>query len=572
MGKQNFADLQKLPQELRPYVAPSPGNFWIAAGIKFNSFGIVDSFLLVSVAFGAEVEIGLLGLSRMTTPPMVQPEKSIACAELALRGVINIGEGLIKFEAQLTENSFLFSTSCRLTGGFAFCVWFAGPHKGDFVISLGGYHPQFKPPPHYPLVPRLGMRMQIGTELSITGEAYFALTPSCIMAGGKLCAVFKSGGIEAWFIAYAHFLLSWQPFYYQADMGVSMGVALRWGLIAIRLELSVALRLWGPPFGGRAVVTLWIISFPIEFGAAAPAVNPLSAPEFILKCLPASKSQPQEVSRPDVFSVRITGGLLREEEEEVVDPVTRKLEKRKYRIVNAHELSLVAQSVIPCTRFAGLTPAAERMTQVKLRAEGLGIRPMGKQGLDSEFTVKIFGVKDKIAPPEKKVEFSKRISVSMVTGNVPDALWGKCDTKNEVPLPKTPEAKTIEVAIGVRISCIPPEPKHRLPEIEIKELAFQSDTKVVKWENFGKEGTPGYPAGTTIFSTIEEEGVVTRRDHVRECLMEHMDRYLQEKARETHEEQPPFIWNQPNLVQLSQAERDYFQSSITLAPLGSSYE
>ncbi len=53
MVKQDFADLQKLPQQLRPYVAPSPGNFWIAAGIKFNSFGIVDSFLLVSVAFSS---------------------------------------------------------------------------------------------------------------------------------------------------------------------------------------------------------------------------------------------------------------------------------------------------------------------------------------------------------------------------------------------------------------------------------------------------------------------------------------------------------------------------------------
>ena len=142
MGKQDFADLAKLPGKLRHYVLPQPGNFWVAAGIKFNSFGMVDSFLLVSVSFGAEVEIGLLGLSRMTTPPMAQPDKAIACAELALRGVIGIAEGLIQFEARLTDNSFIFSKNCRLTGGFAFCVWFAGDSRGRFRHLAGRLPPR----------------------------------------------------------------------------------------------------------------------------------------------------------------------------------------------------------------------------------------------------------------------------------------------------------------------------------------------------------------------------------------------------------------------------------------------
>jgi len=313
MGKQDLASLAVLPAKLRDYVSPAAGNFWVAAGIKFNSFVVLDSFLLLSVSWGAEIEIGLLGLSRMTVPPLVQPVETIAGAELALRGVIRIAEGLIQFEARLTENSFIFSRSCRLTGGFAFCVWFKGPHEGDFVVSLGGYHPAFVRPAHYPLVPRLGMQLQIGTELSITGEAYFALTPSCMMAGGKLCAVFKSGGIEAWFIAYADFLMNWQPFYYQAAIGISLGIALRLGGIALRLELSVDLKLQGPPFGGEARVVLWAISFTIPFGAHAAPPPPLSAVEFVKKCLPAPKVPSQDKS-PDVFSVRITAGLLREQE------------------------------------------------------------------------------------------------------------------------------------------------------------------------------------------------------------------------------------------------------------------
>jgi hypothetical protein len=589
MGKQDFADLQKLPRELRPFVLPSPGNFWIAAGIKFNSFGMVDSFLLVSVAFssGGDVEIGLLGLSRMATPPLVQPDKAIACAELALRGVISIAEGLIKFEARLTQNSFIFSEACQLTGGFAFCVWFAGPHKGDFVISLGGYHPAFKRPAHYPLVPRLGMQLQIGTELSITGEAYLALTPSCIMAGGKLCAVFKSGGIEAWFIAYANFLMCWQPFYYQADMGITMGVALRVGSLAIRLELSVALQLWGSPFGGKAVVSLWIISFTIRFGASVPAAIPLTASEFILKCLPAAKalpaagdaaaaakSLPQDISQPDVLSVRITGGLLREQEVEVKDPTTGNSKKHTYRIVNAHQLSLTAQSVIPCTRFteltpwpertkevrAELTPEPERKKEVKLKAEtALGIRPMGRQSLDSRFKVSIFD-------SAKKPVGAGIFSVSEVTGNVPDALWGKCAIENDVPLPKTPEAKTIEVAVGIRVVCIPLEPELPLPVIAGDTFKEQLYEKRVVWEytkDLPKITQPG--AGTKIFNTIWLNADVTeKRTKVLNCL--------REQLRLSEQQLPPdSVLNEPNLELLGKS-KDYFQAGPAMNSVGHKYE
>jgi len=436
MGKQDFKSLAVLPGKLRPYVSPAVGNFWIAGGIKFNSFAMVDSFLLLSVSWGAEVEIALLGLSRMTVPPLVEQDKAVAGVELALRGVIRIADGLIQFEARLTENSFIFSKACRLYGGFAFCVWFAGPHAGDFVVSLGGYHPAFARPAHYPLVRRLGMQLQIGTELCITGEAYFALTPSCIMAGGKLCGVFKSGGIEAWFIAYVDFLMNWQPFYYQAAMGITLGVALRLAGIAMRLEVSVDLRLQGPPFGGEARVVLWVISFTIPFGERASAPPPLKPREFVNNCLPAPKD-PKKDKSPDVFSVRITGGLLREQEI--------KGQNRTHRIVNAHRLSLIAQSVIPCTEFGGLAKGLGAKASC-------GIRPMGKTNLKSVFSV----TADGIIP-------GRHVEVSAITGNVADAVWGKSETEGLVPLLKTPERKTIEAALGIRMVSIPQDPVQACP-------------------------------------------------------------------------------------------------------------
>ena len=167
-----------------------------------------------------------------------------------------------------------------------------------------------------------------------------------------------------------------------------------------------------------------------------------------------------------------------------------------------------------------LTPEPERMKGVKLKAKAsLGIRPMGKQVLDSEFSVTISPVKHKIASDEEKLEFRNKFSVSVVTGNVPDALWGKCAVENDVSLPKTPEAKTIEVAVGIRISCIVPKPQHELLDIQIWKLAYQNlPKKDVKWQNPEEEAARGYGADDTIFSTILASKVIEERKEICDCL------------------------------------------------------
>ena len=115
--------------------------------------------------------------------------------------------------AQLTSNSYILSKDCHLNGGFAFYTWFE-PHRqaGDFVLTLGGYHPKFIVPDHYPQVPRLALNWQVSSELHIKADAYFALTGSAIMAGAHLQATWQSGALRAWFVAGADFLHSLEAF------------------------------------------------------------------------------------------------------------------------------------------------------------------------------------------------------------------------------------------------------------------------------------------------------------------------------------------------------------------------
>ena len=66
----------------------------------------------------------------MSLPKRAEPGNAIAYAELALRVVVKPEEGTIAVEGRLTDDSYIFSKDCRLTGGFAFFLWFTGPSRG----------------------------------------------------------------------------------------------------------------------------------------------------------------------------------------------------------------------------------------------------------------------------------------------------------------------------------------------------------------------------------------------------------------------------------------------------------
>lgn len=260
-------------KELRRNIQDENGQNFLTAGVKFTSFQMVNGFLLLLISFGEQFEIGVLGIADISVPPNVTANP-IAKAQLALKANYSQAEGVFFAEARLTSESYILSRSCRLTGGFAACFWFSGSeHEGDFVITLGGYHPAYQKPEHYPAVPRLGLNWNINKHLNISGEIYFALTPGAVMAGGKLSAVYARGNLKAWFLAYADFLVSWKPFYYQAEIGVSLGASYRVDCWLVHktfsIELAAKLALWGPEIQGRLHISWFILSFTIAFSEGA---------------------------------------------------------------------------------------------------------------------------------------------------------------------------------------------------------------------------------------------------------------------------------------------------------------
>ena len=250
-------NMAKSLKELGVHFAPLPGQHWIAAGAQFTSFGFIAGKLVASVGFGQAFRLTLLGSAAFGIEPV---------AYFEIDFMVDVDEEHFLLTAGLSPNRYLLHRDIfSLFGQFSLAVWYAGDHAGDFLLSIGGFHPYFPVPEHYPSVDRVGVRASLlGIHLEIKG--YFALTPRAIMAGAALDLWGEFAGISAGLRAYVDVLFKWDPFFMWGRMGVAV-----WFEFMGRHELSVDFEFWTPELGGVARIDLLLVSFDIEFGADFPS-------------------------------------------------------------------------------------------------------------------------------------------------------------------------------------------------------------------------------------------------------------------------------------------------------------
>jgi hypothetical protein len=471
------AGLEALARDIYPEL----GSYWLAAGLKFATFELLESTALLFIKFGKDFELSLLGLSILKLPKNAGP-KTYVQAELALLVTLKLSEGLIAASAMLTPNSYVIDEKCRLTGGFAFRIWFGPDHKGDFVITIGGYHPIFKRPDHFPVVPRVGFRWPVSSEITVQGGAYFALTPSCVMAGGSLQLSYQSGKLKAWFTAYANFLISWKPFYYDIELGVSIGASYELNLLitkTVTVELSASVHIWGPRMRGKARVSWWVISFTVTFGDGSdqrpgggviewkdfyatflPQPDKPAEAELSLwgAALPASALAPAPPTPQNVVQISAAQGL---QEVQKTNQDSGQVKKGAPWLVRASAFKLATKTAIPATKII-----LDNGTSKPVLIEGnpVGVRPMGSLSLISRHTIFIEYLSS--ASPQK-INLSDKWNWTADESGVGSALW---DTVNDGY--ETPSAKLLDGRI-VGISAGSPKPRQVSgpPEIPLENLA-----------------------------------------------------------------------------------------------------
>lgn len=500
-----------------------PGEYWVAAGIQFTSFEMIDAFALVTVLFGVDLQIALLGQCSMTFPKG-DTEAPLAYIEIDILASVNPALGQFALDGRLTPASFVFANLCHISGGFAFYFWFGGEYKGDFVVSIGGYHPAFVKPDNYPTVPRLSMSYGMG-PFHIGGEAYFSLTPRMMMAGMRVYATWDAGPLKAWFDAGFDFLLGWAPFHYEADAYVHIGISLNLGLFSITVHVGVDLTMWGPEFGGLAHIDLSIVTFTIHFGAGRSTPAPLDWSDFEKSFLPADAKPKQQplaagfAATADTTSkigATVATGLLQQnaggyawilDPENFVIHLDSKIPSNVVQwngdanVVPNDQTKYEADGASPYLQkpdkyFSKPDPTKPQDPGNQIWNPDLHIGPMDKGNITSYLTVTLnkLGENGGTKP-------LKDFTIEPVLGDVPQSLWGKAMDTSKGPATDLNKPQLLPFALtGLLISPIPRHPD-QVSNIPLASLIFQQFNQTT-FVHSAKAVDPGF----TVAGTPSKDG------------------------------------------------------------------
>ena len=481
MGTDPAPALTQVLSELANDVPIAPGENFGCIGIRFTSFKIIDSFLLLAVQFGRHLEIDLLGVSTLTMPPAPHPPDLplLASAELDIEGKFIPDEGHLEVRGQLKPSSYVYSPLCHVTGGFALASWFhdlpaEGARAGDFVLTLGGYHPHYSVPSHYPQnVPRLCFNYQLSSKIRMGGGLYFAIAPNCAMAGGELHANFDSGSVHAWFTLCADFLIFFKPFHYDIDLYVSIGAQVTihfFGTHHLSFDAGADVHVWGPPMTGEAHIHLKVcgfkVHFDVGFGGGGALPTPIDWAHFSESFLHVPPNKPKSIS-----TVSIEKGLLR---------MVPNGDGPKRWIVNARDLSFSVASTIP-SRSVQCNSGTQRLSAHQIFA----VRPMGFAGkeIGPGLTLSITDENGETVPVRWSDEAESgpagaTIVARVITKSMPAALWGVPELTSDGHLvpPDVNEKHALlaDCLSGIAVSASPPRTTatHAIPR---RNLAFSTD-------------------------------------------------------------------------------------------------
>lgn len=454
-------------RQLSQYFPPQAGNFWFAAGISFTSFALVDGVAVVAVSFGAGLEINLMGLARMALP---RPQAALVSIELGLLARFSTTEGLFSIRAQLTENSWLLYRDVRLTGGFAFALWWKGPLAGQFVLTIGGYHPSFHRD-GYPVVPRLGLVWRVTDDIVIKGGAYFALTSEALMAGVDVEVSADFGWAWARIAFGAHGIVYFDPFWFEvsAYARIAAGVKIKtwFGTIRFSISLGARIKVWGPDFSGEATLEVGPCDITVGFGSErviAPRV--LDWIEFTDKYLEDAGDAARVLS-----SITGKGTLPASTKGGQSAPTPDGTEALPFEVFAEFELSIV--TTVPTQRFElGLATGA--VTVAVRRSDGamaaLGLKPMRAGGLSStlrltleKLTRDAAGAVTGATPVPQQL---RQLGEHHETGTdaFPIGAWGAPDPVG-LPAPPLPQGDVLFAGNRVRLEAVATQ-LERGPEID----------------------------------------------------------------------------------------------------------
>jgi hypothetical protein len=249
------ANAPKIISDLRTIFPPEDDKFLIGPFVKIGW----GTPALISISLGVIIEIpgniAIVGVIKVVLPA---DEVALIILQVNFAGAIEFDKKRIYFFASLFESRILFIT---LQGEMGLLVAYGD--DANFILTVGGFHPRFNPPPlPFPAPVRIGFDIINTPTALIRVESYFAVTSNTAQFGASayLRFGFSDFGIEG-HIGF-DVLIQFSPFYFIAQISASVSLkAFGVGLFSIRLSFSLE----GPtPYRAKGSGSLSILFFEIS--------------------------------------------------------------------------------------------------------------------------------------------------------------------------------------------------------------------------------------------------------------------------------------------------------------------
>jgi hypothetical protein len=245
--------------DLRAIFPPAQNRFLFGPFIKlgWGTPSLIVGNLGVILELPDPVRILILGQLKVALPV---PELPLVSLNLDVLGIIDFGEQMLSIDASLYDSRV---TIYIVYGDMALRLsWGDQP---IFALSIGGLHPQFRPPPNFPSLRRCTIEIGVGNNPRLACMSYFALTANSVQFGAQIEAYAKAAGfsIHGWlgFDAIVIFI----PFSFRVD--ISGGVELKRGSSHIAgIHLNATLQGPNPWHAeGRACISLFLFDVCVPF-------------------------------------------------------------------------------------------------------------------------------------------------------------------------------------------------------------------------------------------------------------------------------------------------------------------
>jgi hypothetical protein len=223
----------RIISDLKNYFPVEDGTFLIGPMVKIG-WGTPN---LITVSLGIIIEIpgniAILGVIKIALPT---EEAALIVIQVNFIGAIEFDKSRLWFFAALFESRILFIT---LEGEMGLLVgWGDDP---SFVVSVGGFHPAFNPPPlPFGAIARIAISILNTDFARIRIEGYFAVTSNSVQFGASVEIFF---GVDAFNIdGHLAFdaLFRFSPFYFIITISASLSVKVFGvGLFSVRFRGSL---------------------------------------------------------------------------------------------------------------------------------------------------------------------------------------------------------------------------------------------------------------------------------------------------------------------------------------------